>query len=177
MPYFDGMSSPAQSPTPIVRRASLADAANIASIYNETILARDATMVLDPVTIGDMEKRLAGLDERESLWVLEEHGLIQGWGVVKFYSERPGYARACETSVFLRRTETGRGLGSLIQPVLLDAARDAGFHHVLVRIWAANASSIAMHEKFGFTIVGTQNEVGHVDDKWIDVTIMQCVLN
>ena len=65
----------------------------------------------------------------------------------------------------------------MIQPVLLKAAREAGFHHVLVRIWAANASSIAMHEKFGFTIVGTQQEVGYVDGRWIDITVMQCLLD
>jgi phosphinothricin acetyltransferase len=134
-------------------------------------------MVLDTVSSADMTAHMQELSERESLWVLEELGQIQGWGVVKFYSERPGYARACETSVFLRRSETGRGLGSAIQPVLLKAAKEAGFHHVLVRIWAANASSIAMHEKFGFTIVGTQQEVGYVDGAWVDVTVMQCLLD
>ncbi|MGB0649781.1 MAG: GNAT family N-acetyltransferase [Rhodothermales bacterium] len=171
------MSTPSTSPSLIVRRAHADDALIIASIYNETIEARDATMVLDPVTAEDMTKRLHGLSERESVWVLEENRLVQGWGVVKLYSERPGYARACETSVFLRRAETGRGLGSVIQPVLLQAAQEAGFHHVLVRIWAANASSIAMHEKFGFTVVGTQREVGFVDETWVDVTIMQCLLD
>lgn len=171
------MASPNDSPLIVVRRATTHDAAAIASIYNETIEARDATMVLDTVSTSDMVHRLEGLHERESLWVLEEDGQVQGWGIVKFYSERPGYARACETSVFLRRSETGRGLGSTIQPVLLQAAREADFHHVLVRIWAANASSIAMHEKFGFTIVGTQQEVGYVNGAWVDVTIMQCLLD
>lgn len=171
------MSSLKTPPLVHVRRATSADAEVIATIYNETIEARDATMVLETVSARDMSSHLAGLDARESLWVLEEAGQVQGWGIVKFYSERPGYARACETSVFLRRSETGRGLGSVIQPVLLKAAREAGFHHVLVRIWAANASSIAMHEKFGFTIVGTQQEVGYVDGRWIDITVMQCLLD
>jgi len=34
-----------------------------------------------------------------------------------------------------------------------------------------------MHEKFGFTVVGTQREVGFVDETWVDVTIMQCLLD
>jgi phosphinothricin acetyltransferase len=110
------------------------------------------------------------------LLILEDQEQIIGWGIVKLYSDRPGYARTCETSVFLRRAKTGRGLGSRLQKALLDSAKAAGFHHCLFRIWAANASSIAMHAKFGFTIVGTQNEVGYVDDKWVDVTIMQCLL-
>ncbi|MDA0874969.1 MAG: GNAT family N-acetyltransferase, partial [Bacteroidetes bacterium] len=125
---------------------------------------------------GYVEEWLQRLHERESLLVLLEKGMLQGWGIVKFYSDRPGYARACETSLFLRRSETGRGLGSRLQAALLDAAAAAGFHHIVVKIWAANASSIAMHRKFGFEVVGTQKEIGNVDDTWVDVTIMQCLL-
>ncbi len=171
------MHSPESSSSISIRDAQPADAAAVASIYNETIRMRDATMVLEPVSIDQMAERIATLDDRESLLVLEEDARVQGWGIVKFYSDRPGYNRACETSLFLRRSEIGRGLGSRLQEALLEAARQAEFHHVLVRIWAANASSIAMHAKFGFTIVGTQNEVGFVDGNWVDVTIMQCLLD
>lgn len=164
------------SPPHRIRPARPEDAPAIAAIFNETILARDATMVLDPVSAQAMAERVSGLHERETLLVLEEDSSVEGWGIVKFYSDRPGYARTCETSVFLRRNRTGKGLGSMLQEALLEAAQKADFHHVLVRIWAANTSSIAMHAKFGFTEVGTQKEVGYVDGQWIDVTIMQCLL-
>jgi len=159
-----------------IRPAGPGDAPDVASIFNETILKRDATMVLDPVSHEGMADRIGSLHERESLLVLEDSEAVVGWGIVKFYSDRPGYARTCETSVFLRRNLTGKGLGSMLQEALLEAARKAGFHHIIVRIWAANTSSIAMHAKFGFTEVGTQKEVGYVDGKWVDVTIMQCLL-
>lgn len=164
------------SSSPAVRLATIADASAIASIYNETIEMRDATMVLDTVSDQEMASKIDTLHDRETLLLIEDADSILGWGIVKFYSDRPGYARTCETSVFLRRSQTGKGLGSRLQEALLRAAKQAGFHHVLVRIWAANASSIAMHAKFGFTIVGTQNEVGFVDGSWVDVTIMQCLL-
>jgi L-amino acid N-acyltransferase YncA len=159
-----------------IRAATSAVAADVAAIYNETILKRDATMVLDPVDADYVQQWLSRLLDRETLLVLEENGLIQGWGIVKLYSDRPGYARACETSLFLRRKESGRGLGSRLQEALLVQARQNGFHHVVVKIWAANASSIAMHRKFGFEVVGTQKEIGYVDGTWVDVTIMQCLL-
>lgn len=165
------------APSVEIRAATSADAADVAAIYNETILARDGTMVLDPVDAPYVENWLGRLHERESMLVLTENGTVQGWGIVKFYSDRPGYAKACETSVFLHRRESGRGLGSQLQGALMEAARESGFHHVVVKIWAANASSIAMHRKFGFEIVGTQKEIGYVDNTWVDVTIMQCVLS
>ena len=169
--------TPPPAPSVEIRAATAADAAAVAAIYNETIVARDATMVLDPVDATYVERWLERLHERESMLVLTEQGVLLGWGIVKFYSDRPGYARACETSVFLHRRESGRGLGSLLQGALMEAARKNGFHHVVVKIWAANASSIAMHRKFGFEIVGTQREIGYVDDTWVDVTIMQCILS
>jgi len=159
-----------------IRPANLDDASSIAEIYSESILLRDSTMVMEAVSTADMQRKLAALDDRESVLVAEDRRFIAGWGIVKYYSERPGYSLACETSVFVRRSLTGRGIGSSIQEGLLQAARNAGFHHVLVRIWTQNEHSISMHEKFGFTIVGVQNEIGRVEGKWIDVTVMQCLL-
>lgn len=159
-----------------IREASANDAAAVAAILNESITKRDATMILDEVSHQEMAEKITGLRAGETLLVLEEEDVIQGWGIVKYYSDRPGYARTCETSVFIRRSQTGRGLGSRLQSALLDAARKADFHHVLVRIWAANEASIAMHAKFGFTVVGTQREVGFVEGAWVDVTIMQYII-
>jgi len=166
-----------ESAETLVRPASREDAASIAEIYSESILERDSTMVLDTVSAVDMQSKLDGLHARETILVAESGESIQGWGIVKFYSDRPGYQHACETSVFVRRSLLGRGIGSQIQTGLMQSAQQAGFHHVLVRIWTQNEHSISMHEKFGFRTVGVQNEIGFVEGNWIDVTVMQCILD
>ena len=158
----------------VVRPAILSDAPRIAAIYSEAILARNATMILDPVTVDQMSQKIQSLHVRESLLVASlPDEPIAGWGIVKFYSERPGYAKACETSLFIDANFRGQGLGTALQIQLIEAARKADFHHILVRIWAQNTSSISLHEKLGFTLVGVQKEIGHVDSKWVDVAIMQ----
>ncbi len=166
-----------RSGKPNIRPALKEDASSIAEIYSESILMRDSTMVMDVVSPEDMRQKLAHLDERETVLVAETEGYLAGWGIVKYYSDRPGYRLACETSLFVRRSLTGKGIGSAIQERLMKSARNSGFHHVLVRIWTQNGHSIAMHEKFGFTTVGVQKEIGHVDGNWIDVTVMQCLLS
>lgn len=165
-------------PRPNVRPATTRDADQIAAIYSEAILARNATMILDPVSGIEMADKIESLHARETLLVVElpVEGVV-GWGIVKFYSDRPGYSKACETSLFIDARFQGRGFGRLLQSQLLDAASKAGFHHVLVRIWAQNTTSIALHEKLGFTMVGIQKEIGHVDSNWVDVAIMQCLLD
>jgi len=163
----------------LVRDALTADADAVTEIYNESIRARDSTMELSCKTGRDVIGWIAKLSASERLVVLEEEGTIQGWGILKKYSEREGYRLTCETSVFLRRSHVGRrkGYGSAIQSELLRRAREFGYHHVVVKIWATNDISIRMHERFGFEVVGTQSEVGLVDGAWKDVTIMQLILD
>ncbi|MDA1333105.1 MAG: GNAT family N-acetyltransferase, partial [Bacteroidetes bacterium] len=123
------MEEPTQSIE--VRKARQEDTDAIAAIYTESILARDSTMVTDPVSGAEMLERLSGLDPRETLLVAQEGESVIGWGIVKLYSERPGYRLACETSVFLKRDHLGQGIGSLVQKELMASARNGGFHHVL----------------------------------------------
>jgi L-amino acid N-acyltransferase YncA len=167
-----------ESPSFSVRDAHLADAGDIARIYTDSILARDSTMVLDPVSQAEIEDKLKGLSPEESMHVVvDARGTVVGWGIVKLYSDRPGYRLTCETSLFIDAGHRGIGLGKMLQAELLKKAREAGFHHVLVRIWAQNESSISLHRKLGFTMVGIQKEIGHVDHNWIDVAVMQCLLS
>lgn len=162
---------------PEVRSAEADDAHVIAQIYSESILARDSTMDTEPVSDADMLLLLEALSNREAVLVVRTESGLQGWGIVKEYSSRPGYKVACETSVYLFRGSLRQGLGKLLQSRLLDFARSAGYHHVVTKIWADNEASISFHRSCGFTLVGIQNEVGYVDGVWRDIAIMQCVLD
>ncbi|MDA1029600.1 MAG: GNAT family N-acetyltransferase [Bacteroidetes bacterium] len=160
-----------------IRPATLSHADSVARIYTDAILARDSTMLLEPVSALEIETKLNQLSDRETILVaVDLKETVLGWGTVKFYSDRPGYRLTCETSIFVDGSYRGQGVGTDLQIALLDFARKTGFHHVLVRIWAQNHSSISLHSKLGFTLVGIQKEIGHVDSKWIDVAVMQCLL-
>jgi len=163
-------------PDPVVRRASETDAAEIASVYNESILARDSTMDTQPRSEADVRALLRALDPREAVLVLESDSRVEGWGIVKRYSDRPGYRVACETSVYLYRNVLRRGWGRRIQYALFQFAEESGYHHMVAKIWAANRASIAFHEACGFELVGIQKEIGLVGDIRRDVAIMQRLL-
>lgn len=160
-----------------VRPAIGADAAAIARIYSESIRARDSTMDTEPVTAAETGIWLERLTSRETLLVVENEGAVRGWGIVKKYSDRTGYREACETSVYLERKWTRRGLGSLVQRHLMDFCRSAGYHHLVAKVWADNEGSAEMHRRFGYELVGVQREIGLVDGKRRDVAIFQCLLD
>jgi phosphinothricin acetyltransferase len=48
---------------------------------------------------------------------------------------------------------------------------------VFARIVGGHASSIAVHRAVGFDVVGTEREVGRKFNRWLDVVLMQCLLD
>lgn len=163
-----------------IRDAVASDAAAIAAIYTESIRAGDATMHTADVSSSEIRQRLERLHPDECLLVLvDSNGDVLGWGAAVRYSDRPGYGTTCETSVYLRREFVGRrlGMGSALQSALLRRCRGLGYHHVVAKVWADNPVSLAMHRKLGFHLVGIQHQVGRIRGKWIDVAILECILD
>jgi L-amino acid N-acyltransferase YncA len=159
-----------------LRDATVADAGQLAAIYNATVLARDATMDLAPKNEQYFRELIAGLTEREALIVLAEREKVLGWGRIMRYSDREGYTTTCETAVYLRRELRRRGLGTRIKVDLIERCRKLGYHHLVAKVFAGNRASIDYNLRLGFEIVGTQREVGWVGGRWEDVTIMQLLL-
>jgi phosphinothricin acetyltransferase len=160
-----------------IRDARPEDAAAIAAIYNESIAAGDSTMDQTPHTARDVLGWMKRFNDRETLLVMNDADEIVGWGILKRYSSRPGYRFCCETSVYVRRNHRGRGCGSRLQAALMNRCRAYGYHHVVAKIWAGNEASLSLHRKFGFELVGIQREIGFHEGRWIDVAILQCLLD
>ena len=159
-----------------LRVATSADAAAIAAIYNESIAAGDATMDERTFTPSDVARQLASFGPGEAYVVLEREGEVLAWGRVARYSDRAGYRFTAETSVYCRRSERGRGHGARLQARLHELARAHGYHHLVAKILASNVGSVRFHERFGFTLVGVQREVGFKAGRWVDVAILQRIL-
>ena len=162
---------------PRIRDATVDDAASISFIYNQSIAARDATMVETPSSEESIRAWITGLAPREVIVVLEDDKAVVGWGVIKKYSDRHGYRFTCETSVFVDRQHVGRGHGTRIKAALIERCRQLGYHHLLARIMAINTASIEYNKRFGYEVVGTQREAGFKHGQWQDIVILQLVLD
>ena len=164
-------------PEATIRNATRADATAIAEIYNQSIAVGDATMDESLWTPAHVRSLMQGHSDREGFIVLERAGLVLGWSIYKRYSHRAGYRFAGETATYLLRTETGRGYGTRLKKAVLECCRRAGYHHLVAKVIADNATSIDYNLRLGYEIVGTQREIGFRNGKWIDVIILQLVLN
>lgn len=146
-------------------------------IINESIRLGDATLWLKEFSVERFSKQIRNQKDREETYVLLLDNRVIGWGMIKRYSPKEGYELTCETSIFLSRKHIGKGYGTLLKKYLLNRCKQLKYHHVVARILASNLTSISYNRKLGYEIVGTQKEVGRSKDRWVDVVIMQYLVN
>jgi phosphinothricin acetyltransferase len=156
--------------------AGLLHCATIANIFNENIERRGVTLWTKSFSASEIQTILENLLDRERLFVLSLDEEVIGWGTIRQYHAKEGYSRACETSVFLRKTYVNKGYGTPFKKFILSECRNLGYHHVHAKIIASNKISIAYNMKLGYTMVGIQKEIGYVDGEYCDVAIMQLLL-
>jgi L-amino acid N-acyltransferase YncA len=157
-----------------VRTAAPADAAAIATIYNEGIEDRVATFETRPRTAAEAA---AWLDDGLPLIVaVDGDGTLLGFARVSPYSDRCVYAGVGEHGVYVARAARGRRIGVQLLGALCDAAADAGLYKLTSRVFADNAASRAVHLAAGFEEVGVQRRHGRLDGEWKDCVLVERLL-
>ncbi len=170
-----------------IRPVELADAAALADIYNPEVLDSTVTFDLVPRTLQEQQDWIIEHSGSYAAIVAVEHsgalggasaasGGVIGFASLSVYRPRPAYSTTVESSVYVRRDRQGQGVGRLLMERLVEVAVAHGFHSMIARIVGGHEASIALHEKVGFTIVGTECEVGRKFGKWLDVVVMQRML-
>jgi phosphinothricin acetyltransferase len=83
---------------------------------------------------------------------------------------KPAYARSVETTIYLTPDAVGRGLGrALYGHLLAELEAEPAVHRGYGGIALPNPASIALHERLGFTRLGTYREVGFKLGRYWDV--------
>ncbi|MBL7978974.1 MAG: N-acetyltransferase [Bacteroidetes Order II. Incertae sedis bacterium] len=164
------------SKPPHFRAAIPDDALRMVEIYNQAIAAQNATMDDAPKPMDYFANLMANLQEREDYFVVSNREEILGWSAIKLWSPKVGYRFTAETSIYLDFSVTGKGIGHFLQEKTIHTCRQLGYHHLIARIWRTNEGSIRFHERFGYRIIGIQEQVGFMNGSWQDVAILQCIL-
>ena len=183
----------------LIRLAGLDDAAQIRSIYNREVEGTTATFDLVPRTLEDQRNWLAARTGVFSAIVAVDPGAppvappagasavgddgsrpgtghVVGFASLSPYKERAAYRTTVEDSVYVHRSAQGRGIGTALLEHIVDLAAASGFHAVMARIEATGTASRALHARCGFELVGIEREVGRKFGRWLDVAVMQRLL-
>ena len=98
---------------------------------------------------------------------------VAGWAALTPVSQRECYRGVTEDSVYVARAARGRGIGRELLEELVRRADRAGVWTIQAGILAGNDSSIALHARCGFRIVGTRERIARKRGEWRDVVLME----
>ncbi|KAA0023078.1 GNAT family N-acetyltransferase [Antrihabitans cavernicola] len=162
----------------LIRDAVVADLPDILVIHNIAIAESTAIWDTEP---SDLENRVEWFHQRAAdahpILVAEVDGRVAGYASYGQWRPKSGYRQTVENSVYVADEFHRRGIATALMTELLDRARHADLHVMVAGIESANHTSIALHERFGFTVVGQLPEVGRKFDRWLDLTLMQLTLD
>lgn len=154
----------------MIRPATPADAAAIATIYNHYVRETVVTFEEEPVTDGEMARRIGEVLGASFPWlVAEENGTVLGYAYGAPWASRSGYQFSAEITVYLRAGQTGKGIGTELYDLLFPRLAARGVHAVIGGIALPNPASVALHERFGLRKVAHFGQVGYKFGQWIDV--------
>ena len=116
-----------------------------------------------------MARRIAQTSERYPWLVAERDGEVAGYAYASAHRSRAGYRWAADVAVYVDARRQGAGVGRELYGALLPLLARQRLHVACAGIALPNDSSVALHERFGFELVGIYRAIGFKRDRWLDV--------
>ena len=125
-----------------------------------------------------MARRMqAVLDAGYPYLVAEHDGRLAGYAYASSFRSRAAYHWVVENSVYVAGDAQGKGIGAALLQALIEACSERGYRQMVAVIGeASNTASIRLHERFGFTHVGTFPGIAWKHERWLDTVFMQRAL-
>lgn len=161
-----------------VRTANLSDLPHILYIMNHTITTSTSDYRYDKINILELEQWYnTHMIHKEPVFVATIDDLVVGYATYCQFRDRIGFQYSVEHSVYCHHNYQGKGIGRLLINELIVFAKEQKMHTMIACIDGNNTNSIAFHEKLGFQQVGKMKEVGYKFGRYLDMILMQLMLN
>ena len=154
-----------------IRVASRTDLPRLTEIYNHYVVHTPVTFDVEPYSV---ERRAAWFDQfsesgRYRLLVADEGGVVVGYAGTTRFRPKAAYETTVEATVYCAPGTEGRGIGTRLYSALFEAISTEDIHRILAGYVLPNPASAALHEHFGFKLVGVFSENGRKLDRYWDV--------
>lgn len=161
-----------------IRAAESADLEMITAIHNDAVAHTTAIWNEETVDLADRERWFADRATAGTpvLVAVDDSGVL-GYATYAQWRPHSGYRHTVEHSVYVRSGERGRGVGRSLLESLIEHARAAGVHVMVAAVESSNLGSIVLHKRLDFLQVGRMPQVGAKFGRWLDLTLLQLILD
>ena len=159
-----------------IRDATRTYLPEILAIYNHVIATSNAVYTETAATLDDRRAWLAARRAATFPCWLPTMPASSVSRVLATSGRGPVMRLRSSIRFMCARRRHRRGVGTALVGRLIDEAQRRGKHVMIGGVDAANAASIAMHRKLGFTEAGCLREVARKFGRWLDLVLMQRML-
>ncbi len=160
-----------------IRNAIEDDLLQLLEIYNDIILNTTAVYQYEPHTL-QMRKEWFETKQQQGfpVFVAENNDRIVGFSTLGTFRNWQAYKYSVENSVYVATEQRGKGIGKLLLPPIINAAKQMEMHTIIAGIDATNEISLRLHKNFGFEEVAHFKQVGYKFNRWLDLKFLQLIL-
>lgn len=144
-------------------------AVNVLEIYRQGIITGNATFQTEIPSWQEWSS--SHLDSCRI--VAKSDGIPVGWAALSKVSGRCVYSGVAEVSVYIGDEFRGRGVGTILLAELIRKSENQGIWTLQAGIFPENESSISLHLKNGFRVVGRREKLGKLKGIWRDVMLLE----
>lgn len=152
-----------------IRMAQKEDGGRLLEIYKPYIEETVITFEYDTPSVNEFEERISHVLDKFPYLVAIENGTIIGYAYASPYKGRAAYDWSVETSIYIAKDSHGKGVGSYLYSRLFELLKEQGIRNVFACVTLPNEKSEAIHNKFGFSLVGRFREAGYKFNSWHDI--------
>jgi L-amino acid N-acyltransferase len=150
----------------------------ILDIFNEAIVNSTALYDYQP---RQPESMLGWFETKENgkfpvIGAIDRFDRLLGFASYGTFRNWPAYKYSIEHSVYIHQDHRRKGIGLALMQQLILAATEQQYHTMIGGIDMTNSSSIALHQKLGFTHAGTIQHAGFKFGHWLDLGFYQLLL-
>lgn len=110
---------------------------------------------------------------KHSRLVAVEDDNVLGWAALSPVSGRCVYSGVAEASVYIAANARGKGVGKVLLQHLVDESEKNGIWTLTAGIFPENESSLALHKKHGFRVMGIRERIGKMNNVWRDTVQLE----
>jgi L-amino acid N-acyltransferase YncA len=152
-----------------IRKMTKQDWPAVRSIYQEGMAGGNATFETQAPSWTAWD----AVHLKECRLVATDGERVVGWTALSLVSGRCVYAGVAEVSVYIATEERGRGIGKLLLQGLIQESEKNGIWTLQAGIFPENETSISLHQKCGFRMIGRRERLGQMNGWWRDVLLFE----
>lgn len=105
--------------------------------------------------------------------VFRDDNRVAGWAALGRVSARACYAGVAEVSVYVGDAFRGRGVGSELLGALVQQSEANGIWTLQASIFPENETSVRIHLRHGFRVVGRRERIAQQNGVWRDTLLLE----